>query len=87
MKYHWQWITERQVALFAEDTEWDGSLPALGAVVAINQLGLGLGQAAAVYRATGGLMDQAQDFGIFQDAMRAVEAIVKAGGGTMVVGA
>lgn len=80
--YHWEWVNADQIVLFVEGTTWTGSLPALGTAVGIDKLGPYLGTQ-AVWRASGQLIGQPQDFPDAETAMRAVEAIVKAGGDTV----
>jgi hypothetical protein len=82
MTYHWEWVSADQIVLFQEGTTWSGSLPALGATVGVNKMGPYWGEE-AVWRASGGFIDQVQDFPDAESAMRAVEAIVTANGDTI----
>jgi hypothetical protein len=80
--YHWEWVSADQIVLFQEGTTWSGHLPALGATVGINKHGPYLGKG-AVWQASGGLIEQAQEFSDAESAMLAVEAIVTANGDTI----
>ena len=85
MNYHWEWINADLLALFEQGATWTGGIPLLGTGATIHKMGPFLVPNPKVtYRASGLLVDPPQEFGSFQEAMRAVEAIATAAGHTIV---
>ena len=83
MRYHWEFISDGQTALYEEGKTFNGTLPSAGVVAAINRLGPYLGRPEPSFKVTGSLVQEALDFATLEEAMLAVEGIVAENGGTI----
>lgn len=81
--YHWEWLSADQVALYEEGYTWTGVLTPAGIAAAVNKMGPFLGVPKVTYQAAGPLVDPPQTFDSFEEAMQAVETIVRDRGGSI----